>query len=114
MAADPLTHAQEKLVLEHLGLVEGMARRHRNWPSPDRPAVEDLVAEGNLALCRAAQDYDPARGEFQPHAATYIHRAFVALDRSWAHPVRIPREAHNLIARMRAAQRAGGAGGPGE
>ena len=105
---DQLSPKARKLASEHLGLVSALAHKHRNWHSHDRPGIDDLIAEGNLALCLAASNWDPKRGNpFVLHATVLINRAFANLDRAWSHPVSIPKRAVPLLRSMREAQNKG-------
>lgn len=65
--------SREKLIVEHLHLVAPIARQLRRrlpWTIP----LDDLVAEGNLALVRAADSWDQARGMPFSIWARYIIR----------------------------------------
>jgi RNA polymerase primary sigma factor len=77
----------ERLVLANLRLVVRIAREYAGFGLP----LADLVAEGNLALIRAAELYDPSFGtKFHNYASVWIrqriHRAITKQARS----VRIP------------------------
>lgn len=104
---EPMTPEQQALAAEHMSLVAVQARKHRNWPSHDRPSTEELIAEGHLALCEAAMRWKPELGPFKPWAIAAIKRAFIQLDALFSHPVRIPRGTQPLLRAMRDAQRAG-------
>jgi RNA polymerase sigma-B factor len=96
----PLDEAErERLIMEHLPLVQGLARRYANRGEP----VDDLVQVGTIGLIKAIDRYDPRRGSKLASFATptilgEIRRHF--RDRSWS--VRVPRgiqEARADIAR---------------
>ena len=79
--------AQEKLVRSHLRLVVSIAHQYACYGLP----LADIVAEGNIALIRAAELYDPKFGtKFTTYASVWIkqriHRAITKLARA----VRIP------------------------
>lgn len=79
--------AQEKLVRSHLRLVVSIAHQYAGYGLP----LADIVAEGNIALIRAAELYDPKFGtKFTTYASVWIkqriHRAITKLARA----VRIP------------------------
>lgn len=60
--------ARNVIVAAHLGLVVSIARGvHRSVP--DVFALDDLIAEGNLALIKAASQYDPAAHDGTPFSA---------------------------------------------
>jgi RNA polymerase sigma-B factor len=90
---------RERLILEHLPLVHGLARRYANRGEP----LDDLIQVGTVGLIKAIDRYDPTRGNKLASFATptilgEIRRHF--RDRSWA--VRVPRgiqEARAEIAR---------------
>jgi RNA polymerase sigma factor (sigma-70 family) len=70
-----MTDRRNQLIESHQHLVPLTRQRHCPTPPP-RIEPEDLDGEGYLALCRAADRYDPARGvAFQSWAITCIYRA---------------------------------------
>ena len=73
IAADPLSKeaddARKLLVEANLRLVVRLARRYQ----PCGPELSDLVQEGNLALIKAAQQFDPQRSQhFKPFATRRV------------------------------------------
>ena len=79
--------AQEQLVRTHLRLVVSIAHQYAGYGLP----LADIVAEGNIALIRAAELYNPKFGtKFTTYASVWIkqriHRAITKLARA----VRIP------------------------
>jgi RNA polymerase sigma-B factor len=79
---------REDLILEHLPLVHGLARRYADRGEP----LDDLVQEGTLGLIKAADRFDPTRGvDFRAFAAPTvlgeIRRHF--RDRTWS--MKVPR-----------------------
>jgi RNA polymerase primary sigma factor len=87
LAAKGDVAAQEKLVRSHLRLVVSIAHQYGGYGLP----LADIVAEGNIALIRAAELYDPKFGtKFTTYASVWIkqriHRAITKLARA----VRIP------------------------
>ena len=79
--------AQERLVRSHLHLVVGIAHQYGGYGLP----LADIIAEGNIALIRAAELYNPKFGtKFTTYASVWIkqriHRAITKL----AKAVRIP------------------------
>lgn len=88
---------RNELAAEHLGLAEFLARRFTNRGEP----LDDLVQVASLALCRAVERFDPARGlQFTTFATPTIvgelKRHF--RDRGWA--VRVPRRLKELSVRL--------------
>ena len=80
--------AREELIVEHLPLVYGLARRYADRGEP----LDDLIQEGTLGLIKAADRFDPARGvDFRAFAAPTvlgeIRRHF--RDRTWS--MKVPR-----------------------
>ena len=94
MATTPSGHSalgaseRERLIVEHLPLVRGLARRYANRGEP----LDDLVQVGTIGLIKAIDRFDPSRGVKLSSFATptilgEIRRHF--RDRSWT--VRVPR-----------------------
>ena len=84
---------REKLVNQHIGLVEFLARRFRNRGEP----LEDLVQVGTIGLLKAIERFDLDREvEFSTYATPTIvgelKRHF--RDKGWA--VRVPRRLQEL------------------
>jgi RNA polymerase sigma-B factor len=100
-AARPARSAErERLILDHLGFVEALARRYADRGEP----VEDLTQVGMVALVGAADRFDPARGvDFRSFAAPTvlgeIRRYF--RDKAWA--VQVPRGLKDDWAQVNAA-----------
>ena len=79
---------RERLIVEHLPLVRGLARRYANRGEP----LDDLAQVGTIGLIKAIDRFDPSRGVKLSSFATptilgEIRRHF--RDRSWT--VRVPR-----------------------
>ena len=64
------------LIEDHLFLVEVIAFDYANIPGCQ---LGEALSDGNLALVRAAQAYDPSRGEFIPFASRVIRNALNSL-----------------------------------
>jgi RNA polymerase sigma-B factor len=94
----PLSDAErERLIMEHLPLVRGLARRYADRGEP----LDDLVQVGTIGLIKAIDRFDPARGFKLASFATptilgEIRRHF--RDRSWT--VRVPRGIQEARARI--------------
>jgi RNA polymerase primary sigma factor len=81
--------AKQLLVEANLRLVLYFARRMK-WRGVD---AVDLVQEGNIALLRAADAYDPKRGfAFGSFACTAIRRAMSRFGSAASRPVHVPSE----------------------
>jgi RNA polymerase sigma factor (sigma-70 family) len=67
----------ERLVIDHLDLVE-IATRYVGNPS-NSPTIdrEDLIGEGQVALIKAARRYDPLKGGFRSYAFGRIRGAMI-------------------------------------
>jgi RNA polymerase sigma-B factor len=86
---------RERLILDHMGFVEALARRYADRGEP----LDDLVQAGMVGLVNAADRFDPARGsDFRSFAAPTvlgeIRRHF--RDKTWA--VRVPRSVKDDVA----------------
>lgn len=78
---------RERLVLTHLRLVVHIARQYAGLGL----AISDLVAEGNLALLRAAELYDPSFGtKFHNYASVWIRQRIHRAITKQARAVHIP------------------------
>jgi RNA polymerase sigma-B factor len=88
---------RERLIIEHLPLVRGLARRYAERGEP----LDDLVQVGTIGLIKAIDRFDPSRGYKLASFATptilgEIRRHF--RDRSWT--VRVPRGIQEARARI--------------
>jgi RNA polymerase sigma-B factor len=91
---------RESLILEHLPLVRALARRYADRGEP----LDDLVQVGTVGLIKAADRFDPARGnDFRTFAAPTvlgeIRRHF--RDRTWT--MKVPRGLKDDYAAVNAA-----------
>jgi RNA polymerase sigma-B factor len=94
--------ARTQLIERHLQLARTLAARYRHTPQP----LEDLEQVASLALVRAVDGFDPARGT--PFAAYAIPSIIGALknhmrDASWA--VHLPRSLKDRVLAVEAAER---------
>jgi RNA polymerase sigma factor (sigma-70 family) len=79
--------AQEKLVKSHLRLVVRIAHHYAGFGLP----LADLIAEGNLALIRAAELYNPRFGtKFTTYASVWVKQRIHRAITKQARAVRIP------------------------
>ena len=90
----PLTAEQRELAAAHLLLRNRLAYRWRRT-CPDL-SLEDLVSAAGLALCRAAQSWDPAAGSFA-HWCVEKMRGEVAALRELARPAGFKNRARDPI-----------------
>lgn len=71
---DDAKGAIQELVVHNLGLVIFMIKRNRNFKIP----LSDLIQEGNMALMRAANNFDYKKGfKFSTYATRCIYRGLV-------------------------------------
>lgn len=71
-----MTSGAEELFTNHTGLAEVISLEYANIPNAQ---PSEIFAEAQQALFRAAQGFDPARGEFGPYAARAIRNALNTL-----------------------------------
>ena len=80
-------HAREHLIERNLRLVVSVAKRYRGMGLP----FEDLIQEGNLGLIKAAQRFDPDRGNrFSTYAIWWIRQAIGRAIEDKGHAIRLP------------------------
>jgi RNA polymerase primary sigma factor len=92
--------ARDRLVECNLGLVFRIARDFAGRGLDP----EDLAAEGNLGLIRAAQDFDPSFGvRFSTYAAHWIRQAIREAILKTGHPIRLPAHVYQHASRWRRA-----------
>ena len=86
------------LVQANLKFVVKIARQYQGGPLP----LEDLVAEGNLGLLRAARRFDPSRGNrFLSCAIWWIRKAILDALENRAALIRAPRHRTDQLNRAR-------------
>lgn len=67
--------AEDRLIEHNLAFVFATAKTFISSGIP----LEDLVQEGNLALVKAAERYDPEKGKFLSYAGKWIKNAIIAM-----------------------------------
>jgi RNA polymerase primary sigma factor len=88
--------ARDLLVRANLRLVVSLARLFARRGVP----LEDLVAEGNLGLIRAAERFDPERGtRFSTYASFWVRQAIRQHLATAARPVHLPAYLGGLLGR---------------
>ncbi len=94
--------SRNRVVQENLGLVVQVARQYANRGLTG----EDLVAEGNLGLIRAAEHFDPCFGtRFSTYAVFYIREAIQSALANTATTIRLPVNVCRLLDRWRRTER---------
>ncbi len=97
---DPV--AREQMVQANLRLVVNIAKRFAARGMP----LSDLVAEGNLGLMRAAEEFDPDAGvRFSTYAAWWIKQAIKRALINAVQPVHIPAYMVQQVRKWRKAAR---------
>lgn len=99
--SDPV--AREQMVHANLRLVVKIAKEYRN----PGMTLGDLVAEGNLGLMRAVEEFDPDAGvRFSTYAAWWIKQAIKRAMINAGQPIHIPAYLVKLISKWRKASSA--------
>ena len=96
--SDPV--AREQMVRANLRLVVKIAKEYSN----PGMTLSDLVAEGNLGLMRAVEDFDPDAGvRFSTYAAWWIKQCIKRALINAGQPIHIPAYLAKLISKWRRA-----------
>jgi len=96
--SDPI--AREQMIHANLRLVVKIAKEYSN----PGMTLADLVAEGNLGLMRAVEEFDPDAGvRFSTYAAWWIKQAIKRAMINAGQPIHIPAYLVKLIAKWRRA-----------
>lgn len=94
--------ARNRLIQSNLRLVVKIARSYQGRGL----AIDDLIAEGNIGLIRAVEDFDPKFGvRFSTYAGYWIKQAIRQALTTTARTIRLPSHVVNLMARWREAER---------
>ncbi len=94
--SDP--NARERMIHANLRLVVKIAKEYRN----PGMTLGDLVAEGNLGLIRAVEEFDPDAGvRFSTYAAWWIKQAIKRAMINAGQPIHIPAYLVKLITKWR-------------
>ena len=92
--------ARERMVQANLRLVVKIAKEYSN----PGMTLSDLVAEGNLGLMRAVEEFDPDAGvRFSTYAAWWVKQAIKRAMINAGQPIHIPAYLAKLISKWRKA-----------
>jgi RNA polymerase primary sigma factor len=98
--SDPM--AREQMIAANLRLVVKIAKDYSN----PGMTLSDLVAEGNLGLMRAVEEFDPDAGvRFSTYAAWWIKQSIKRAMINAGQPIHIPAYLSKLIHKWRVASR---------
>ena len=98
--SDPI--ARERMIQSNLRLVVNIAKEYSN----PGMTLGDLVAEGNLGLLRAVEEFDPDAGvRFSTYAAWWIKQSIKRALINAGQPIHIPAYLVKLISKWRKASR---------
>jgi len=102
MREDGDPQAREEMIQANLRLVIKIATEYTKTGMP----LADLVAEGNLGLIRAVEQFDPEEGvRFSTYAAWWIKQSIKQALNNTAQPIAVPDYLAKLIVRWRRANR---------
>jgi len=86
--------ARNKLITGNLRLVISFAKRFQGFGV----SMIDLIQEGNIALIRAVERFDPNRNlKFSTYAAWWIRQGFVRAIRKTGKMIRLPSHVYDLL-----------------
>ena len=90
--------ALDRMISGNLRMVAGIARKYGGIVN--HMSIDDIVQEGNVGLCRAAEKYDPSRGyKFSTYAYWWIRQAINRAISDKERVVRIPCNAFESISK---------------
>jgi len=90
--------ARNELIRRNLRLVVRIAMRYRHMGV----SLQDLVAEGNMGLIRAAELYDPHQGaRFSTYAGMWIQQKIIRYLEKNSRDVKIPESKRKLLKTLR-------------
>ena len=94
--------ARNQLACHNLRLISHAWKRHRSGLPLQEGATADALQEAALALLRAAEKFDPARGySFSTYAAFWVRHGFSVHQRSQRRLIRLPAHRMELLLRLR-------------
>lgn len=92
-----LIDLRNKFLCANLRLVVSFALQYQHLGVP----LEDLIQEGNAALVRAIEKFNPRLNlKFSTYATWWIKQSFIKLFRNQGRTVRLPAHIHELSARV--------------
>ena len=95
------------LVKANLKLVVHLAKKYQGMGIP----LDDLISEGTIGLCKAAEMYNPTLGKFSSYAAAWIKALIRQSLNNTSRGIRIPthkignKETHPVITELETAYR---------
>jgi RNA polymerase sigma factor (sigma-70 family) len=98
---DEIIELRNVLITGNLRLVVAFAKRFQGFGV----SIVDLIQEGNVALIRAIERFDPNRGlKFSTYAAWWIRQGFVRAIRKTSKMIRLPSHVYDIVIKIRQAQ----------
>eukprot|EP00904_Undaria_pinnatifida_P011319 jgi/Undpi1/7317/HiC_scaffold_22.g09790.m1 len=94
--------AKQAMIRANMRMVISIARKYQHYGVP----LTDLIQEGSLGLVRAVEKFDPERGfKLSTYSAWWIQQAVFKGIAHQSRVIRLPVHVHNLLNRIRRAQR---------
>lgn len=98
---DEIIELRNTLITGNLRLVIAFAKKFQGFGV----SIVDLIQEGNIALIRGIEKFDPNRNlKFSTYAAWWIRQGFVRAIRNTSKMIRLPSHVYDMVMKIKQAQ----------